>query len=79
MLTIRGRKDRNAPYGGGPEWDTLQLPNARLVTIEGAAHMSWVEFPEIVFPAIELFLHGQWPEHAEVVKNLELPPNGLQQ
>ena len=72
VLTIHGRKDRNAPYGGGREWDML-LPNARLITIDGAAHMSWVEFPEIVFPSIDLFLNGQWPEQAETVKSLELP------
>ena len=74
VLTIHGRKDRNAPYGGGREWDML-LPNARLITIEGAAHMSWIEFPEIVFPCIDRFLSGQWPDQAEVVKTLELPPN----
>ena len=73
VLTIHGRKDRNAPYGAGREWDML-LPNARLITIDGAAHMSWVEFPEIVFPSIDLFLNGQWPERAERVKSLELPP-----
>jgi len=64
VLTIHGRKDRNAPYGGGREWDTL-LPDARLITIDGAAHMSWVEFPEIVFLSIDAFLKGQWPEKAE--------------
>ena len=72
VLTIHGRKDRNAPYGGGREWDML-LPNARLITIDDAAHMSWVEFPEIVFPSIELFLNGQWLERAQPVKSLELP------
>ena len=54
------------------------LPNARLITIDGAAHMSWVEFPEIVFPSIDVFLNGQWPEHAEIVKSLELPPRMAQ-
>ena len=72
VLTIHGRKDRNAPYGGGREWDML-LPNARLITIEGAAHMSWVEFPDIVFSSIELFLSGQWPDRAEKVRALDLP------
>lgn len=72
VLTIHGRKDRNAPYGGGREWDLL-LPNARLITIDGAAHMSWVEFPEIVFPSIDLFLKGRWPAQAQPVKSLELP------
>jgi len=74
VLTIHGRKDRNAPYGGGREWDML-LPNARLITIDGAAHMSWIEFPEVVFPSIDLFLNGQWPEQAQPVKSLELPPS----
>ena len=72
VLTIHGRKDRNAPYGGGREWDML-LPHARLITIDGAAHMSWIEFPELVFPSIDAFLNGQWPEQAEPVKSLELP------
>ena len=70
VLTIHGTKDRNAPYGGGREWDML-LPNARLITIEGAAHESWIEFPQIVFPDIDRFLNGDWPEGAEQVKSLE--------
>lgn len=77
VLTIHGRKDRNAPYGGGREWDML-LPNARLITIDGAAHMSWVEFPEIVFSSIDRFLNDQWPARAEAVKSLELPPGPSQ-
>lgn len=72
VLTIHGTKDRNAPYGGGREWDLL-LPNARLITIDGAAHMSWVEFPQLVFSSINVFLNDQWPEQAKVVKSLELP------
>ncbi|HLJ17154.1 MAG TPA: alpha/beta hydrolase [Bryobacteraceae bacterium] len=70
VLTIHGTKDRNAPYGGGREWDLL-LPNARLITIKGAAHASWIEFPEIVFPNIDRFLNGRWPAMAKPVKNLE--------
>ena len=72
VLTIHGRKDRNAPYGGGREWDLL-LPNARLITLDGAAHMSWIEFPDLVFPSIDAFLNGQWPKQAESVNRLELP------
>jgi hypothetical protein len=52
----------------------MLLPNARLITIDAAVHMSWVEFPEIVFPSIDLFLNGQQPKQAETVKSLELPP-----
>jgi pimeloyl-ACP methyl ester carboxylesterase len=39
VLTIHGTKDRNAPYGCGREW-SLILSNARLITIQDAAHFS---------------------------------------
>ncbi|MBD0369787.1 MAG: alpha/beta hydrolase [Pyrinomonadaceae bacterium] len=70
VLTIHGTKDRNAPYGAGREW-AMMLPNACLLTIEGAAHQAFAEFPEIVFPAIRTFLKGGWPAKAERVKSLE--------
>lgn len=66
VLTIHGTKDRNAPYGSGREWAS-SLPNARLLTIEGGAHQSFAEYPEIVFPAIRIFLAGKWPEAAEKI------------
>src|SRR5262249_46002039 len=52
VRTVHGRKDRHGSYGGGGEWDML-LPNARLIAGFGAAHMSWVEFPQNVFPSID--------------------------
>ena len=66
VLTIHGTKDRSAPYGGGREW-TLMLPNARLVTVEGAAHGPWIEAPQTVFGSIKTFLDGRWPRSAEKV------------
>jgi pimeloyl-ACP methyl ester carboxylesterase len=57
VLTIHGTRDRQSPYGAGREW-ALRLPNARLVTVEGAAHVPWIEAPEKVFGAIETFLDG---------------------
>jgi proline iminopeptidase len=69
VLTIHGTKDRNAPYGAGREW-ALMLPNARLLTVKGAAHQVFAEFPEIVFPALRTFLKGKWPEGSEKIKNL---------
>jgi proline iminopeptidase len=66
VLTIHGTKDRNAPYGSGREW-AMTLPNARLLTIENAAHNCFAEYPEIVFPAIRQFLAGNWPKSAEKV------------
>jgi proline iminopeptidase len=48
VLTIHGTKDRNAPYGGGRQC-SMPLPESRLVSVPGAAHMSWIEAPELVF------------------------------
>jgi proline iminopeptidase len=66
VLTIHGTRDRNAVYGAGREWVYL-LPNARLLTVEGAAHQSFAEQPDLVRPAITAFLRGDWPEKAERV------------
>jgi len=69
VLTVHGRKDRSAPYGGGREW-ALRLPNARLLTVENAGHAPWIEARETVFAAIGAFLDGAWPEGAEEVLRL---------
>jgi pimeloyl-ACP methyl ester carboxylesterase len=69
VLTIHGTKDRNAPYGGGREW-ALILPDARLVTVEDAAHAPWIEAPEKVLGAVRTFFDGRWPEGAEKVASL---------
>ena len=69
VLTVHGRKDRSAPYGGGREW-ALRLPNARLVTVEDAGHAPWIEAPQTAFGAIRAFLDGQWPEAAQEVESL---------
>lgn len=70
VLIVHGTKDRSAPYGGGRDW-ALQLPNARLVTADNAAHAPWLEAPDKVFPAIQTFLDGAWPESAETVTALD--------
>jgi proline iminopeptidase len=70
VLTIHGRKDRSAAYGGGREWG-LVLPNARLLSFKNAGHAPWIEEPGTLFPAIETFLIGGWPEGAERVTSLE--------
>ena len=70
VLTIHGRRDRSAPYGGGREW-AWRLPNARLLTVDAAGHAPWIESPDIVLPAIATFLDGQWPERAEQVTSLD--------
>jgi len=55
VLTIHGTKDRSAPCGGGRDWASL-LPNAQLLSLEGAGHAPWIEAPDAVFPAIGEFL-----------------------
>lgn len=66
VLIVHGTKDRNAPYGGAMDWAT-SLPNARLVTVQNAAHAPWIEAPELVFGSIDTFLAGAWPELAKKV------------
>jgi pimeloyl-ACP methyl ester carboxylesterase len=57
VLTIHGRKDRSAPYGGGKDW-AEQLPNAELVSVENGGHAPWIEAPDVVFQSIRAFLEG---------------------
>jgi len=71
VLTIHGTRDRQAPYGGGREW-ALTLPDARLVTVENAAHLPWIESPEKVFGSIKTFLDGAWPDAAQQVTSVDL-------
>ena len=66
VLTIHGRRDRSAPHDAGREW-VRRLPDARLVSIDDAGHMPWLEAPEAVLGAIVTFLAGHWPEAAERV------------
>jgi pimeloyl-ACP methyl ester carboxylesterase len=70
VLTIHGTRDRNAAYGAGREW-AIMLPDARLVTVEGAAHAPWIEAPERVFGAVRSFLNGRWADGAEKVELLD--------
>ena len=69
-LTIHGTWDRNAPYAAGREW-AMTLRNARLLTVEGAAHQVTLDAPEVVLAGIEAFLAGRWPPGAERVTRLE--------
>ena len=66
-LTIHGEADHVAPLGGGREWTTY-LPNARLLLYPGVGHLTWAERPGELLYAVDLFLAGQWPRGAEVVR-----------
>ena len=69
VLVVHGTKDRSAPYGGGRDW-ALRLSNARLLTVEDAAHAPWIERPERVLGPLREFLGGVWPEGTEEVRAL---------
>jgi hypothetical protein len=47
------------------------LPDARLVTIDGAAHAPWIEAPAKVYEAVRSLLAGKWPEGSEKVELLD--------
>ena len=68
VLVVHGRKDRSAPYGGGRDW-AMKLPDARLLTIDNAAHVPWIEAPNVVFEAIDTFLDRRWPATAEQISS----------
>jgi pimeloyl-ACP methyl ester carboxylesterase len=68
VLLIHGRNDRSAPYGGCVDWARL-LPNARLLTVDHAAHVPWIEAPNLIYGAIETFLGGAWPSAAEQIRS----------
>jgi pimeloyl-ACP methyl ester carboxylesterase len=59
VLVVHGTADRSAPYNGGRAW-ARRLPNARLLTVDGAAHAPWIERPAVV-TAVAEFLDGKWP------------------
>jgi pimeloyl-ACP methyl ester carboxylesterase len=67
VLVIHGRQDRSAPYGGAIDWATL-LPEARLLTVDKAAHAPWIEAPDLVFHSVETFLGGRWPDAAVAMR-----------
>ena len=69
VLTIHGTRDRNAAYGAGRQW-ALELPDARLVTVPGAAHAVYHDDPVAVWSAVRQFLRGDWPMGSEKVTSL---------
>jgi pimeloyl-ACP methyl ester carboxylesterase len=66
VLVVHGRQDRSAPYGGGKDWAAM-LPNARLLTVENASHVPWIEAPDLVLGSIREFLDGEWPSSAAAI------------
>jgi proline iminopeptidase len=51
------------PLEGVKEWLVPDAP-VRLLTVRGADHAVYIDRPDIVVPAIDTFLRGQWPADA---------------
>lgn len=66
VLIIHGAADP-IPVRSSEAWAT-NFPNARLLLIRNAGHVSQVETPEIFFPAVETFLNGEFPAEAKIVR-----------
>jgi proline iminopeptidase len=70
VLLIQGSSDRIVPPASARRWVGL-LPQGRLLPMERAGHLPWVERPDDFFAAVHAFLQGDWPPGAEKVV---LPP-----
>jgi pimeloyl-ACP methyl ester carboxylesterase len=65
VLVVHGTADRSAAYAGGRAW-ARRLPDARLLTVEGAAHAPWIERPAVIGELVRFF-DGDWPAAASRV------------
>lgn len=62
-LVIQGDKDFAASPDGARRWAEL-IPDARLIMLAGAGHLTYVERSDRVLPALVRFFSGQWPPEA---------------
>lgn len=65
-LVVHGRED-GIPLAGAQAW-AAGFPNARLLVLSPAGHFPFIEQPEVFFPAVDRFLGGDWPPHAELIR-----------
>jgi pimeloyl-ACP methyl ester carboxylesterase len=65
LLVIHGEHD---PSGleSARAW-AAAVPNGRVLIVPGAGHGPHGERPDLVFPAIDAFLSGRWPENAKEI------------
>jgi len=63
VLVLHGSQDP-IPVSAAKEW-AAAFPNARLLLLEGVGHFPYVEAPGAFFPAVDVFLAGEWPKEAQ--------------
>jgi pimeloyl-ACP methyl ester carboxylesterase len=62
-LVIQGDRDFAVSPDGGRRWAEL-IPDARLIMLSGAGHLTYVERADRVLPALSRFFAGTWPPEA---------------
>jgi pimeloyl-ACP methyl ester carboxylesterase len=62
-LVIQGDRDLAVSPDGARRW-TEFIPDARLIMLSGAGHLTYIERHDRVLPALARFLGGQWPGEA---------------
>jgi proline iminopeptidase len=64
-LVIHGDADQ-IPLAGSEAW-ARHIPDARLLRLPGVGHFPQAECPDLLFPALEEFLAGDWPSGAQAL------------
>ena len=62
-LVIQGDRDFAVSPDGARRWAEM-IPNARLIMLSGAGHLTYVERSDRVMPALARFIGGNWPPEA---------------
>jgi pimeloyl-ACP methyl ester carboxylesterase len=62
VLVIHGTDDP-VPIEAAVSWTTA-FPNARILQVENAGQLPWLEQPDLVRRALQSFFAGQWPQGA---------------
>jgi pimeloyl-ACP methyl ester carboxylesterase len=62
-LVIQGDQDFAVSPDGARRWAEL-IPDARLIMLSGAGHLTYVERSDRVLPALMRFFLGEWPPEA---------------
>lgn len=67
FLTIHGSYDA-IPIESAKEWSKY-LPQGKILIINDAGHLPWLEKQESFYKAVDIFLSGNWPASAIKINN----------
>jgi pimeloyl-ACP methyl ester carboxylesterase len=68
-LVIQGDRDLIVSPDGARRWAEL-IPDARLIMLSGAGHLTYLERQDRVMPALVRFFGGAWPPEAMPVRSV---------